>query len=89
VNAALAAIVARARSAAPRCGTTTVIAIDGRAGSGKSTLATALAEALDCPVVRLEQVYPGWDGLAAGVESLVADVLAPLADGRRAAEPHY
>lgn len=42
----------------------TVLLIDGRSGSGKSELATALRDTAQ--VVRLDDVYPGWDGLAAG-----------------------
>ncbi len=38
------------------------IAILGCSGGGKSTLARALGEALDLPVVHLDQLYwlPGW-----------------------------
>lgn len=41
--------------------------LDGRSGSGKSELASALAR--DWPelqVVRLDDLYPGWDGLDDG-----------------------
>jgi len=42
------------------------ILIDGRSGSGKTELATLLAARLGAQVVRLDDVYPGWDGLDAG-----------------------
>lgn len=60
-----------------------VVAIDGRAGSGKSSLAQLVAPLLgNAPVVHMDDLYPGWDGLAAGVEILDHDVLAPLRSGR-------
>ncbi|MCU1411985.1 MAG: ATP-binding protein [Rhodoglobus sp.] len=43
-----------------------IILIDGRSGSGKTELATLLAARLGAQVVRLDDVYPGWDGLDAG-----------------------
>ncbi|CAN5144288.1 AAA family ATPase [soil metagenome] len=42
------------------------ILIDGRSGSGKTELATLLAARLGAQVVRLDDIYPGWDGLDAG-----------------------
>ena len=32
----------------------------------------------------MDELYPGWDGLAAGVARLRAEVVAPLAAGRPA-----
>src|SRR5690606_29833513 len=47
--------------------TRAVVLIDGRSGSGKTTLATALAARLPgTQLVRLDDFYPGWDGLEAG-----------------------
>jgi uridine kinase len=40
-----------------------IVLIDGRSGSGKTGLATALADVLGAPLLRLDDVYPGWDGL--------------------------
>ena len=85
----LDSLVSAARAAAPRAGVTTVIAIDGRSGAGKSTLAAELALALEAPIVALEDLYGGWDGLAAGVTRLVAAVLRPIAVGRSARVPRY
>jgi uridine kinase len=78
-----------ARGTPPRAATTRVIAIDGRAGAGKSTLARRLAELIDAPIVQLEQLYPGWDGLQAGIDLLVEAVLIPLSAGRVAQVPRY
>jgi len=74
---------------APGPAGTRVLAIDGRSGSGKSTLAAAVSERTGAPVVSVEQLYGGWDGLRAGIERLVRDVLAPLAAGERVAVPRY
>lgn len=78
---AVAQVTERVAAAAPRCGDVRVVAVDGRSGSGKTTLALAVAEALDAPVVHMDRLYPGWDGLAAAVPLLVSEILAPLARG--------
>jgi uridine kinase len=82
-------IAAAIAAAPPRAGATRVLAIDGRAGAGKTTLAAELGIRLGAPVVDLELIYPGWDGLEAGVALLVADVLEPFAAGRPAHVPRY
>ena len=81
----VAAVLAVAVDAVPVAGVTVVVAIDGRSGSGKTLLGTAVAGALGCPIVHLDDIYPGWDGLAAGVALVAEQVLAPLARGERAA----
>jgi uridine kinase len=88
-RAALDEIESLIGAAPARAGRTRVLAIDGRSGSGKSTLAGELAERLDAPIVQLEQLYPGWDGLQAGVDLLVEAVLVPLSAGRVAQVPRY
>jgi uridine kinase len=70
-------------------GATRVIAIDGRSGAGKTSLAARLRGTLGAPVVTLEDLYGGWDGLERGVDLLVSDVLAPLRAGRPALVPRY
>ena len=43
-----------------------VTLIDGRSGSGKSELATLIASRITgAQLVRLDDIYPGWDGLDA------------------------
>ncbi|CAM3058930.1 (d)CMP kinase [Prescottella defluvii] len=60
-----------------------LIGIDGPAGGGKSTLADGVSAALgDAPIVRMDDLYPSWDGLAASVPLLVRWVLAPAERGR-------
>ncbi|MBI4940921.1 MAG: dephospho-CoA kinase [Actinobacteria bacterium] len=71
-----------------------VVGVDGPSGSGKTTFADLLARSLGAdgggpdargvPVVHLDDLYPGWDGLDAVVPRLVDGVLAPLASGRPA-----
>ena len=82
-------LAARARSAAPRAGATRVAAVDGRSGAGKTTLARALADQLEAPLLQLDSMCEGWDGLAVGIDMLVDHVLAPLADGRDVIVPRY
>jgi uridine kinase len=66
-----------------------VLAIDGRSGAGKTSLAEVIRGELGAPVVSLEDLYGGWDGLEHGIDLLVSEVLAPLAAGRTAHVPHY
>ncbi|MGL5912480.1 MAG: hypothetical protein ACRCZP_20905, partial [Phycicoccus sp.] len=78
------AVTAAAAAAAPGPGGVLVVSIDGRSGSGKSSLAAAVASRLRARVVRMDGLYPGWDGLAAGVELLLTYVLEPLWRGEQA-----
>ena len=72
-----------------RAGKTRVVAIDGRSGAGKSSLAAVVRAELGAPVVTLEDLYGGWDGLERGIDLLVSDVLRPLAAGWAADVPRY
>ncbi|GAB3498489.1 AAA family ATPase [Flexivirga lutea] len=75
-------VLARVRSIGGR---PVVLAIDGRSGSGKTTLAAAVCAALgDACVIHLDDIYPGWDGLAATPPLLVAQVLVALRRGEPA-----
>ena len=56
-----------------------VVGIDGPSGSGKTTLASAVAQRLGCAVVHMDELFPGWDGLAAAAGLLTEQVLRPLA----------
>jgi uridine kinase len=82
-------VLAAIHAAPPRAGATRVLAIDGRSGAGKSTFAAALARTLDAPLVSLEDLYGGWDGLWHGVALLCDAVLEPLAAGVAASVPRY
>ncbi len=60
-----------------------IIGIDGRSGAGKTTLAGVVqAELPGARVLPMDDLYPGWDGLAAAVTILADDVLAPLRRGQ-------
>lgn len=63
-----------------------MLALDGRSGAGKTALAARLSAELAlrdrwCAVVHLDDLYPGWCGLAAALPALCTDVLRPLREG--------
>lgn len=68
---------------------TAVVLIDGPSGAGKSTLADQVLAGWPGErrptLVRLDDIYPGWGGLDAGIEHLERHVLAPRRAGRPAA----
>lgn len=73
-----------------RAGQSRVLAVDGPAGSGKSTVAAGLAARLGpAPIVAMDDLYPGWDGLADAAPLLVQNVLEPLARGSPARYRRY
>jgi uridine kinase len=74
---------------APRLGQTRLIALDGRSGSGKTWLAGLLAARLDAPLIHMDDLYPGWDGLLKSAEALADWVVGPLASGRPARWRRY
>lgn len=80
----VALVLAAVAEASPGCPEVTVVAIDGPSGSGKSTLATAVAEALGATLLRMDDFYPGWDGLEEAIALLADRVLAPLCRGEDA-----
>jgi len=88
-SSAVARIGLAVRRAAPRAGGTRVVAVDGRSGAGKTSLAGILRDELAAPVVSLEDLYGGWDGLEHGIDLLISEVLEPLAAGRVALVPRY
>ncbi|GAA4171424.1 ATP-binding protein [Gryllotalpicola koreensis] len=59
-----------------------IVLIDGPSGAGKSTLADGLIRAWPTDaapqLVRLDDLYPGWGGLAAGSHQVATELLAPL-----------
>jgi gluconate kinase len=58
------------------------VLVDGRSGSGKSALARAIvAQRPELQLVRMDDLYPGWDGLEAGSRHVHDFVIA--ADIRR------
>jgi uridine kinase len=76
-----------------------VLLIDGRSGSGKTDLAAAIIEgSSEIQLVRLDDLYPGWDGLAEGSASVARmlvehrwrswDWAADAPDGWHTIDPH-
>ncbi len=66
-----------------------VLLLDGGSGAGKTVLADELAERWQeergeaLQVVHLDDVYPGWRGLAAASRTVVDTILRPTAAGYR------
>lgn len=81
LEGAAAAVRSAARTIAP--GRARIILIDGRSGSGKTTLAESLRASWPEPVhlVALDDLYPGWGGLARGAEIAREQIIAPVSEG--------
>ncbi len=78
------AVAARRLAAFLRSLPSATVVVDGPSGVGKSSLADAIVAAagsLPVDVLRLDAVYPGWDGLAAGSRVVRDGVLGPRARG--------
>jgi hypothetical protein len=62
-----------------------VVLIDGRSGAGKSSLAARLAARWPVEgrvqLIALDSIYPGWDGLDAGVDRALDGILRPHGRG--------
>ena len=69
---------------------TPVVLIDGRSASGKTTIADQLQRKLfkdgeTLPrVVHMDDLYEGWNGLQAGHDLLLRQILRPVSERRRA-----
>jgi uridine kinase len=58
-----------------------LICVDGPAGSGKTTLADEIAELSGAPVLHMDDMFEGWDGLPR-ITSQLESLLRPMAGGR-------
>ena len=62
-----------------------MVLIDGRSGAGKTSLARLLVAAWPLrgrvQLVALDSLYPGWEGLDAGIELAREQILVPHARG--------
>ena len=74
-------VVALAGSRPPSLGAGRLVCIDGPAGSGKTTLANEVAALTGAPVVHMDDLFEGWDGLP-HVTAQLDSVLRPLVDDR-------
>ena len=81
-------VVAHARAHSARLGSGRLICVDGPSGTGKSTLAGQIAQITGSPVVRMDDLYPGWQGLFE-VDPHVLGLLEPLAEGRSGSYRRY
>ena len=60
-----------------------LVLVDGRSGAGKSSLADDLRDLLDATgrtvaLVRMDDVYPGWTGLAAAASEVSTRLVRPF-----------
>lgn len=100
VDATAADIVTSVLACPATLGLGRLVCVDGPAGSGKTTLAAALhrgfrdALRVGSPdslvrVVHMDNVYDGWAGLDAGMDTLAGSVVAPLRLGQAGAYRRY
>lgn len=83
-------LAARVLASAPRCGATRLVCVDGPSGSGKTVLAGRLVRAFGGPpLVHMDDLHPGWDGLARAVPLLHEWIIGPLTAGRPARYRRY
>lgn len=67
-----------------------IVLIDGRAAAGKSLFAKELAEIYfksekqAARIVSMDDLYPGWEGLASGSIYLLTQILTPVSQARTA-----
>ena len=67
-----------------------IVLIDGRAAAGKSLFAKELAELYfktekqAARIVSMDDLYPGWEGLASGSIYLLTQILTPVSQARTA-----
>lgn len=52
-----------------------IVLIDGRSGAGKTTIAKQIAAQNNAQLVQLDELYPGWEGLRAGVQLAISEVI--------------
>ncbi|GAA2122045.1 AAA family ATPase [Nocardioides bigeumensis] len=76
-----ASVLSLAQARPPTLGRGRLVCVDGPSGSGKTTLAEGIAALRPgTPVVHMDDLYQGWDGLA-GVADQLDGLLRPLAGG--------
>jgi uridine kinase len=82
------AILEHAADRPARLGPGRLVCIDGPAGSGKTPLAGPIGDVSGAPIVRMDDLYPGWEGLF-DVEPEVLGLLGPLSEGRTGSYRRY
>ncbi|GGO75788.1 uridine kinase family protein [Nocardioides deserti] len=76
------------RSRPPTLGVGRLLCVDGPAGSGKTTLAGRIGALAAAPVLHMDDLYDGWDGLPRVGEQLDR-LLLPLARGQAGSYRRY
>lgn len=74
-------MVAMLHRSPARAGRCRVMALEGRSGAGKTALAEHIARAAGRPLLHMDDIHPGWQGLEAAVPLVRQWILAPLARG--------
>jgi uridine kinase len=82
-------LAAEIRSRPARLGPVRLVAIDGPAGAGKTTFAQRLAGELPAPVVHVDDLLEGWQGMPSMWPRLEEWVLGRLRRGQDAAYRTY
>ncbi len=83
----LVELLTHAQLGANGSGKPLIIGVDGPSGAGKTVFADVLASELLAStgtrpqIVHMDDLYPGWDGLAEAVELVTSHVLEPLSRG--------
>ncbi|WP_104081510.1 hypothetical protein [Cryobacterium sp. Y11] len=92
-NVSHGALLAPVLHAIAAAGPNPTVLIDGPSGAGKSTLADALLAQWPSnqtpQLVRMDDIYPGWDGLDAAIRQLRRYVLGPRHAGQPASWQRY
>ncbi|MDO5736829.1 MAG: 4-amino-4-deoxy-L-arabinose transferase [Propionibacteriaceae bacterium] len=84
---AIERLLTHATSTMAAPGVSRVVAVDGPSGAGKTTFAEQVADELvrrtgmRPQVVHMDDIFPGWDGLADAVDLVAGQVLEPLSKG--------
>jgi hypothetical protein len=68
----------------PTLGRGRLICVDGPAGSGKTTLAAEIARLSGAPVLHMDDMFEGWNGLPS-ITGQLESLLRPMAGGRAGA----
>lgn len=70
-------------------GSRALILVDGRSGAGKTQWARQKQEETGFFLLSLDEVYPGWDGLAAGSQMVYRRGILPWLAGEAGAVPAW
>lgn len=75
-SAAIAELLYQRINCLPKESLPLTVLIDGRSGAGKTDAAECLQKLLRCQLVHLDDVYPGWAGLASATKEVGTTILS-------------